>query len=107
MLLLGGLELLDLPDEIGLLVVELLVLGAVGVELGEEVHELVLVAQEYVQYRLRLIRVRHEHLKQLREGSSTGFSSEIGTMLRDWAVGQAWGSCYSRAALSSNDSKTL
>ena len=36
----------------------------------------------------------------------TGFSSEIGTMLRDWAVGQAGGSCYSQAALSSNDSKT-
>ena len=38
---------------------------------------------------------------------STGFSSEIGTKLRDWAVGQAGGCCYSRAALSSNDSKTL
>ena len=38
---------------------------------------------------------------------STGFSSEIGTKLRDWAVGQAGGSCNSRAALSSNDSKTL
>ena len=37
----------------------------------------------------------------------TGFSSEIGTKLRDWAVGQAGGSFYSRAALSSNDSKTL
>ena len=37
----------------------------------------------------------------------TGFSSEIGTKLRDWAVGQAGGSCYSRAAMSSNDSKTL
>ena len=37
----------------------------------------------------------------------TGFSSEIGTKLRDWAFGQAGGSCYSRAALSSNDSKTL
>ena len=37
----------------------------------------------------------------------TGFSSEIGTKLRDWAVGQAGGSCYPRAALSSNDSKTL
>ena len=37
---------------------------------------------------------------------STGFSSEIGAKLREWAVGQAWGSCYSRAALSSNDSKT-
>ena len=37
----------------------------------------------------------------------TGFSSEIGTKLRESAVGQAGGSCYSRAALSSNDSKTL
>ena len=37
----------------------------------------------------------------------TGFLSEIGTKLRDWAVGQAWGSCYSWAASSSNDSKTL
>ena len=37
---------------------------------------------------------------------STGFSSEIGAKLRDWAVGQAGGSCYSWAALSSNNSKT-
>ena len=38
---------------------------------------------------------------------NTAFLSEIGTKLRDWAVGQAGGSCYSQAALSSNDSKTL
>ena len=38
---------------------------------------------------------------------NTGFSSEIGTKLRESAVGQAGGSCYSRAALSSNDSKML
>ena len=37
---------------------------------------------------------------------ATGILSEIGTKLRDWAVGQAGGSCYSQAALSSNDSKT-
>ena len=37
----------------------------------------------------------------------TEFLSEIGAKLRDWAVGQAQGSCYSWAALSSNDSKTL
>ena len=36
--------------------------------------------------------------------TGTGFSSQIGTKLRDWAVGQALGSCYSWAALSS---KTL
>ena len=29
---------------------------------------------------------------------STGFLSEIGTKLRNWAFGQAGGSCYSRAA---------
>ena len=43
------------------------------------------------------------HLDGLR---CTGFSSEMGTKLRDWAIGQAGGSCYSQAALSSNDSKT-
>ena len=39
--------------------------------------------------------------------TGTGFSSQIGTKLRDWAIGQAWGSCHTWAALSSNDSKTL
>ena len=37
----------------------------------------------------------------------TGISSEIMTKLRDWAVWQARAGCYSQAALSSNDSKTL
>ena len=44
---------------------------------------------------------------QVLSSEYTGFSSEIGTKLREWAVGQAGGSCYSRAAMSSNDSKTL
>ena len=34
-------------------------------------------------------------------------SSQIRTKLRDWAVWQARSGCYSQAALSSNDSKTL
>ena len=38
--------------------------------------------------------------------SETNSSSEIGTMLCDWAVGQAGASYYSGAALSANDSKT-
>ena len=38
---------------------------------------------------------------------STGISSQIRTNLRDWAVWQARAGCYSQAALSSNDSKTL
>ena len=37
----------------------------------------------------------------------TGYSSQMGTKLRDWAVGQAGAGCYSQAALYSNDSKTL
>ena len=37
----------------------------------------------------------------------TGISSQIRTKLRDWAIGQARAGCYSQAALSSNDSKTL
>ena len=40
------------------------------------------------------------------EAQGTGFSSEIGAKLRDWAVGQAGAGCYSGAALSSNDYKT-
>ena len=39
--------------------------------------------------------------------SYTGISGHIRTKLRDWAVGQARAGCYSQAALSSNDSKTL
>ena len=39
--------------------------------------------------------------------TSTGISSQMRTKLRDWAVGQARAGCFSQAALSSNDSKTL
>ena len=44
---------------------------------------------------------------QIHFGGVTGISSEIRTKLRDWAVLQARASCYSQAALYSNDSKTL
>ena len=40
-------------------------------------------------------------------GTYTGISSQIRTKLRDWAIGQARAGCYSQAAMSSNDSKTL
>ena len=43
----------------------------------------------------------------LRSTVSTEISSQIRTELRDWAVWQARAGCYSQAALSSNDSKTL
>lgn len=58
-----GFELFDLLYEVSLLVVELLVLAAVRVELGEEVHQLVLVPQQDVQDRLRLVGVRYEYLQ--------------------------------------------
>ena len=38
---------------------------------------------------------------------STGILSQVRTKLRDWTVWQARAVCYSQAALSSNDSKTL
>ena len=55
-------QLLDLLDEVGLLVVELLILAAVRVELAEELHQLLLVAQEDVQDGLGLVRVCYKHL---------------------------------------------
>lgn len=57
-------QLLDLLDQVGLFVVELLVLGPIRVEFREEVDELLLVAQQDVQDRLRLVGVGHEHLQQ-------------------------------------------
>ena len=40
-------------------------------------------------------------------GKCTGILSQIGTKLRVWEIGQAGASCYSWAALSSNNWKTL
>ena len=57
-----GLEFFDLFNEICLLVVELFVLRPVRMELCEEVYQLVLVAQQDLQDRAGLVRVRHEHL---------------------------------------------
>lgn len=59
-----GLQLFDLLYEVSLLVVELLVLAAVRVELGKEVHQLVLVPQEDVQDRLGLVGIGYEHLQR-------------------------------------------
>ena len=60
---------------------------------------------EYVDFEVNMRRQKHD-LKG-REKKNTGFLSQIGTKLRDWAVGQEGASCYSWAALSSNDLKTL
>lgn len=62
--LFDGFQFLDLLDEIGFLVVELLILGPVRVELGEEVHELVLISKQNVQNGLRFVGVGNKHLKK-------------------------------------------
>ena len=57
--------------------------------------------------KVRNVLLNYKLIILVRYKRSTGFSSEIGTKLGESAIGQAGGSCYSRAALSSNDSKTL
>lgn len=56
------LEVSDLFDQIGLLVAELLVLGAVVLELAEELDEFGLVLQQDVEDGLGLVRIGHKHL---------------------------------------------
>lgn len=61
----GGLfEVANLFDQVGLLVGELLVVGAVVLELAEELDEFGLVLQQDVQDRLGLVRVGHKHLNK-------------------------------------------
>lgn len=63
----GPLEVPDLLEQIVLLVAKLLVLRSVGLEVGQELHKLGLVLQQYVHHRLGLVGVRHENLSQRRE----------------------------------------
>jgi hypothetical protein len=72
---------LYLLDEIGLLIVELLVVGAIRVEAGEELDEFLAIPQENLRDRLRLIGIRHEHLNP-REGLLQG--KERGGTLNTW-----------------------
>jgi hypothetical protein len=58
-----GTQLLDLPDEVGLFVVELLVFGTVRVEPCQKLDKLILVAQQDVQDWLRFVRVSNKYLK--------------------------------------------
>lgn len=58
----GLLQILDLFDQVGLLVVELLVVRAVLLEVVEEVDEFGLVLEQDVHDGLRLVGVRHKHL---------------------------------------------
>jgi hypothetical protein len=57
-----GTQLLDLPNEVGLFVVELLVFGTVRVEPCQKLDKLFLVAQQDVQDWLRFVRVSNKYL---------------------------------------------
>ena len=58
-------QLLNLFDEICFLVVKLLVLGPVRVELGEEIHQLVLVSDQNVKDWLWFVWVCDKHLEHV------------------------------------------
>lgn len=66
---LGGrlLQVLDLFDQVGLLVIELLVVHAVLLEVVEEVDEFGLVLEQDVDDGLRLVGVGHKHLVVVEE----------------------------------------
>ena len=79
-----------------------------GMNFSERGDEEMIRLNPKVRVKTRSVVWNRERCNNIMRGHShTGFSSQIGTKLRDWAVGQSWGSCYSWAALSSNDSKTL
>ena len=64
-LVLGRSELFDLFYKVSLFVVELLIFGSIRVELGQELDKFLLIAQQNVQNRLRLVRVGHEHFEDV------------------------------------------
>ena len=63
--LLDLLQLLDLLYKIGFLIIELLVLGAVCMELGKKINQLVLVPQQDVQDWLGLVGVCNKNLENM------------------------------------------
>ena len=60
----------------------------------------------FYHHMLRKLSIGTVHAKGPTTHSYAGFSSQIGTKLRDWADRQAGAGWYSRAILPSNDSKT-
>ena len=62
MMIIQGLQFLDLFNKIGLFIIKLFILGAVVVELGQEVNEAVFVPEEDLQDWAGLVGVGHKHL---------------------------------------------
>ena len=58
-----GFQLLNLLYQIRFFVIKLLVVGAIIVELGQKIHQLVLISQENVQDGLRFVGVSHKNLQ--------------------------------------------
>ena len=72
----------------------------------QEIQPIILFAANWKSFATVKLALLTQFFPSLPEAICTGISSEIRTKLRDWAVGKAQASCYSQAALSSNDSKT-
>ena len=91
----GGLfQLLDLLDQVGFLVVELLVLRPVRVELGQELDQLVLVPDQDVQDGFGLVGVGHkhfEHVKRLELDVSRFFLQHVHHKFEIVGVGNIFG----------------
>lgn len=60
------LKFFDLLNQIRLLVIELLVLGTICVEARQELNQLLLIAEQYVQNRFRFVGIRHKYLGTIR-----------------------------------------
>lgn len=83
-LLLDRLQLLDLLDEVGLLIVELLVLGPVRVELGQEIDQLVLISQQNVQDGLGLVGICHKDLQRVQVYVNADEEELLSLTLNTW-----------------------
>lgn len=63
------LKFFDLFNQIRLLIVELLVLGTVRVEARQELYQLFLIAEQYIQDRFRFVRIRDKYLSTIERRS--------------------------------------
>ena len=70
----------DLFDQVRLLVVELVVLGAIVVEARQELHQFVPVAQQDFLHRARLVGVRDKHLNN----THTHTHTRLTALVRDY-----------------------
>lgn len=86
------LKFFDLFNQIRLLIVELLVLGTVRMEARQELYQLFLIAEQYVQDGFRFVRIRDKYLSNSRKKKpSLAFSA-----LQMWIVSLSRYNCKNR-----------